>query len=206
MHRWTNVTWCARSSANALHLLLTIVLAAGVSLAASAAQAGDDSGRMAPHFVLTASDGRTVSDDDFLGQHLLVFFGYTGCPDLCPTGLQVMARVMDLLGPLSAKVQPLFVTLDPDRDTRDVISTYVANFHPRLLGLTGSQDMIASVAKGFRVKYAKTALPEGGYAIDHTAAIFHVGPDGTILDRYPQGFAAEEIAAQLQSAFSREDD
>ncbi len=157
----------------------------------------DDEPRVAPHFILSTSNGATVSDADFRGQHLLVFFGYTSCPDICPTSLSVIAQVLDLLGDSAAKVQPLFVTLDPQRDTAGILSPYVASFHPRLVGLYGPQSMIDSVAKGFRVKHERVELGGGAYAIDHSAAIFHVGPDGTLLNRFQPGLPAEEIARRL---------
>jgi protein SCO1/2 len=182
-----------------------VSLAAALALVAMQANvlAGepvDDTARRAPHFILSTSNGETVTDADFEGRHLIVFFGYTSCPDVCPTGLQVMAQVMDLLGENAALVQPLFVTLDPARDTETVLARYVASFHPRLLGLTGPQAMIDSVASGYRVKHERVSFEDGSYAIDHTAAIFHVGPEGTLIDRFSPGLSAVDIAARMRAA------
>lgn len=182
--------------------ILSATLAVLSGNAGAIAGEEDDGIRAAPHFILRASSGVTVADADFRGRHLLVFFGYTSCPDVCPTGLAVVAQAMDLLGDVAAKVQPLFVTLDPARDTEAVLAPYVASFHPSLLGLTGSQEMVDSLAKGYRVKHERVELGVGSYAIDHTSAIFHVGPDGTLLDRFQSGLPAEDIARRLGESIS----
>lgn len=164
------------------------------------------SGDATTRFIMTASDGRTITDEDLSGKHLLVFFGYTHCPDICPTGLQVIAEVMDLLDDAGDEVQPLFITLDPARDTQAVLAEYVANFHPRILGLTGPQGMVDHVAKGYRVKHVKVSMPEqsgaDAYSIDHSASIFHMGPDGQQLGRFPPGVSAEEIAEAIRKSTS----
>lgn len=186
--------------------MLTALLMIQVTLLAySPLQAIEDNeaGWSIPRFVMTANDGRTVSDEDLRGQHLLVFFGYTNCPDVCPTGLQVISEAMDLLGPAASAVQPLFVTLDPERDTKPALASYVTHFHPRLIGLTGLSEMIERIAKGFRVRHEKVLQPgndPSAYVIDHTAAIFHIGPDGRYLGRFPPGTSATDIAETVRAA------
>lgn len=155
-------------------------------------------------FILTAHDGRTVTDEDFRGQHLLVFFGYTHCPDVCPTSLMTVARVLELLGDQARSVQVLFITVDPDRDTRTVLADFIPYFDPRIIGLTGSKDMIDRVVKGYRAKY--TQVPgdtDGSYTIDHTASLFHMGPDGEYLGRFPFETSPEDIAAKLKASLGR---
>lgn len=150
-------------------------------------------------FVLTAHDGRIVSDADFRGRHLLVFFGYTHCPDVCPSSLLTVARVLELLGPDAAAVQALFVTVDPERDTRQVLAGFVAHFDQRIIGLTGSPAMIERLSKGYRVKYAKGEVGSSGfYSVDHTATMFHMGPDGELIQRIPYETAAEQIVDGLR--------
>lgn len=167
-----------------------------------------DAGMPAPafsgRFILSTHDGRTVTDDEFRGRHLLVFFGYTHCPDVCPTSLLTLASVLERLGADAAHVQPLFITVDPERDTRDVLAAFVNHFDERIIGLTGSPAMIERVAKGFRVKFAKVAASEGYYSVDHTAAMFHVGPMGQLLGRFNYETTAEEIAAALRAAIASE--
>jgi protein SCO1/2 len=146
-------------------------LAAGLAaaLAATSALAGEPVLPFGGPFALVDHDGRPRRDTDFRGRHLLVYFGYTSCPDLCPLGLDTIAQALDLLGPRADAVQPVFVTVDPARDTPEVLREYVASFDARLLGLTGSEADIRAVAKAYRVhrRLVRTA-PEGGATlIDH---------------------------------------
>jgi protein SCO1/2 len=111
-------------------------------------------------FSLTDHTGRKVTDKDFLGKYMLVFFGYTYCPDLCPTELQVMSAALDKLGAKADDIQPIFITFDPQRDTPEVLKLYISNFHPRLVGLTGTPEEIAA-AKAYRVYYSKLENSSG---------------------------------------------
>lgn len=158
----------------------------------------------ASRFILTTHTGRTVTDEHFRGRHLLVLFGYTFCPDVCPTGLQVISGALDLLGDKAERVQPLFITVDPERDTVAVLADYVAGFHPRIIALTGPAVMIERVARDYRVRFERAASPAGGkddYLIDHTATIFHIGPDGRQLGRFSYVSTPDEIAAGLRESF-----
>jgi len=130
-------------------------------------------------FQLVDQTGKIVSDADYRGRFMLVFFGYSYCPDVCPTELATMATALDLLGPRAEKVQPIFITVDPGRDTPDALARYVASFHPRLIGLTGTADQIAHAAKAYRVFYAKSEQKgSDGYFMDHSAFVYLMGPDG----------------------------
>ena len=106
-------------------------------------------------FTLVGRDGKTVTDRAFRGKYMLVFFGFTHCPDICPAELQVMAAALDELGPKANEIIPIFITLDPERDTPPVVADYVMNFSPRFVGLTGSPEQIAEAAKAYRVTYSK---------------------------------------------------
>lgn len=202
--------WPQRRKREPVWLRVTIAVALVLTaltfpISSPRAGANDGASWSIPRFVLTANDGRTVSDEDLRGQHLLVFFGYTNCPDICPTGLQVISEAMDLLGAGASAVQPLFVTLDPERDTKSILNSYVTNFHPRLMGLTGPAVMVDRVAKGFHVRHEKVVQPgddPSTYAIDHTAAIFHMGPDGSYLGRFPPGTSSAEIADAVRAALA----
>lgn len=150
-------------------------------------------------FTLTAHDGRIVSDQDFAGKYRLVFFGFTFCPDICPTELQTIAQTMDLLGPESAQVQPLFVTIDPARDTAPVLADYVALFHPSILGLTGTDEQIAAVAKAYRVYYARSAGSAGAeYTMDHSTFAYLMAPDGSFITVFARGTNAEQMADAIR--------
>lgn len=151
-------------------------------------------------FTLTDNRGRTVTDADFRGKYMLIYFGYTYCPDVCPTELGVMTQAMDQLGPKAEQVQPVFITVDPDRDTVAHMNDYVGLFHPRLVGLTGTAEQVREAARAYRVYYAKApqkdAKPED-YLMDHSSFIYLMGPDGKFVGVYPGGTAADKIAQDL---------
>ncbi len=157
-------------------------------------------------FALLDHSGRAVTERDYRGRLMLLFFGYTYCPDVCPTELQVMAAVMDELGAAAEKVQPLFVTVDPARDTVEVMADYIGNFHPRLVGLTGTAAQVAAAAKAYRVAYFK-AEPAAGedetdaddYLMNHTAFTYLMGADGQFLELFRRGIAPEEMAARIRA-------
>jgi protein SCO1/2 len=152
-------------------------------------------------FTLTDHTGRTVTDGDFKGRYLLVYFGYTFCPDVCPTGLTTMTEALTQAGPAAEKVTPLFVTVDPARDTAAQMATYVKHFHPRLIGLTGTAEQIAAVAKSYRVYYAR-APHQGGdpdaYMMDHSSFFYLMGPDGKFRALFGHATPVEEMAKRIR--------
>ena len=151
-------------------------------------------------FHLTDQNGQARSDADFRGQYLLVFFGYTNCPDVCPTTLQTITTAMDKLGSDAAKVTPIFITIDPDRDTPAAMKSYAANFTPRLVALSGSPDAIAATAKLYRIYYKKVG--EGAdYSMDHTALVYLMGPDGNYLAHFSPEATADDIVKDLRQRF-----
>jgi protein SCO1/2 len=136
-------------------------------------------------FVLTDQDGRTVRDSDFAGRYRLIYFGYSFCPDVCPTDLQSIGQAMarlDREAPAKARrVQPIFITVDPERDTPEVLKSYVAAFHPRLIGLTGTPDQIEAVKKSYAIfstRQAPAGAAEDAYLVDHSRQTILFGPDG----------------------------
>ena len=148
-------------------------------------------------FHLTDQNGKARTEADFRGQYLLVFFGYTNCPDVCPTTLQVLTDAMAKLGPAAGKVTPIFITVDPERDTVAALKDYAANFDPRLVALTGSPAEIAAVAKEYRVYYAKSG--EGpNYGMDHTGLVYLMGPDGAFVTHFTPQATADDIATDLR--------
>ncbi|MDJ0387575.1 SCO family protein [Roseomonas sp. E05] len=154
-------------------------------------------------FTLVNQDGRTVTQADFKGQLLVAYFGYTFCPDVCPTELGGIAGAMDLLAPEeAARVTPVLFTIDPERDTPAQLKAYVSNFHPRMVGLTGSPEQVAETAKRFRVFYAKVERPEmSEYLMDHSSFVYLIGEGGRVLSllrpQTPPEAIAEAIRAQL---------
>ncbi len=160
--------------------------------------AGQEQAAVGGRFVLIDQNGRARSDRDFRGKWMLVYFGYTWCPDVCPTTLQDMATALHRLGPKAQQIVPLFITLDPARDHPAVLRKYLASFGPEFEGLTGTPKQIAAIAQAYHVYYARRALPGGGYSVDHASAIYLMDPDGqfvTILDDQQGASALEKDLA-----------
>ena len=128
-------------------------------------------------FALTDQNGLRRTDKDFRGRYVLLYFGYTYCPDVCPTTLGVMSDALAKLGTRSSRIVPVFVTIDPERDTPAALKKYLAAFGPNFVGLTGSLADVTSVAHEYRVYFAKQKLDGGGYALDHSSVIYLLGPD-----------------------------
>jgi cytochrome oxidase Cu insertion factor (SCO1/SenC/PrrC family) len=152
-------------------------------------------------FALVDHTGTARTDQDFRGKVLLVYFGFTFCPDVCPTDLQQIGLALDGLGPLAAEVQPLFITLDPKRDTPEHLAEYVPSFHKDILGLTGSATAVRAAADAYKVYYREVAR-EGGsdYTIDHSAFLYLMDRDGRFLGFLPPGTSAERIAETLRGS------
>jgi protein SCO1/2 len=155
--------------------------------------------RVGGRFTLSDPAGRRVALADFRGKLVLLYFGFVSCPDVCPTDLAQVAQALRALGPSADEVQPLFVTLDPERDSPAVLREYAAAFHPRLLPLTGTPEEIRRVATAYKVFFEKVALPQGkGYTIDHTAYTFLLDRRGEFLILFPPGTSAERMAFMLR--------
>jgi protein SCO1 len=150
-------------------------------------------------FTLTAADGTTATDQTYRGKWLLVYFGYTFCPDTCPTALNEIAGVLERLGPDAAKLQPLFITVDPERDTPEVMGKYVDSFDPRIVGLTGSPQQIADTAKEYGVYYTphKSGKDDGDYLIEHSSYIYIMDPRGIFVKAFDPDTPADRIAESL---------
>ena len=148
---------------------------------------------------LVDQNGRRRTDAEFRGKLLILYFGYTHCPDVCPTDLIAISSAIRLLGAAGNNVQPIFITVDPQRDTVEHLRGYVSTFHPRLIGLTGSEHDIRTLALAYKVYYAKVAAEHGEpYAIDHTGFIYLVGGDGKYLGFFPPGTPPERMVEVIQ--------
>lgn len=155
-------------------------------------------------FELVNQDGQTVTEQDFLGKYLLVYFGFSYCPDVCPTDLAILGEAVSLMeqeDPERAKkVLPVFITIDPERDQPADVKDYVENFHDRMVGLTGSLEQIAQVAKSYRVYYAKGEPDEDGdYVMSHSAFTYMMGPDGKFMSMFKHGSQPAEMAQSTLS-------
>jgi protein SCO1 len=190
--------------------LFTTLIAAAAALAlagcsgtgAPAAEAPLAGADIGGDFALTSSDGRTVKWGDFAGKYRVVYFGYAFCPDICPTDMQRTAQGLKVLKASdpakAAKIQPIFITIDPERDTAKVVGEFAAAFSPDIIGLTGTPEQIAAAAKAFRVFYAKgEAVDGGGYLVDHSNIVYLFGPEGEPLATLPVDKGADAVAAEL---------
>ena len=151
-------------------------------------------------FSLIDQNGRRVTDKDFLGRPMLIFFGFTFCPDICPSGLQVISSVLDQLGTKGERIVPIFVTIDPERDTPDQLKSYLASFHPRLVGLSGTSVEIADVAKKYRVyfKKVKDEKSTADYTMDHTTIIYLMDEKGQFVAHFSHATSADKLAEGLR--------
>lgn len=187
-----------------LLLWLAFVWEPAPSLPAQAAVTQETEAPAGGDFQLASPDG-PVALSDFRGKVVALYFGYTFCPDVCPTSLVALAQAFALLAPHELeKTKGLFVTVDPERDTLDVLKVYVPYFHPGLTGLTGSATQIAEVARRYGVRYMKQQADKDGlYSVDHSSFIALIAPDGKLVTRLPHGTPPQEIARKIQELLSR---
>lgn len=152
-------------------------------------------------FMMMDHYGEMVTDRDFGDRYQLIYFGYTFCPDVCPSAMMVITQALKLLGDDAARIQPLFISVDPERDTPHVLREYVSYFHPGIIGLTGSPELLARTAANFRVTYEKVqvpGMPADQYQMDHSAGVFLMAPDGRLLVKFAHGMLAKDMAARIK--------
>lgn len=194
-------------------LLAALIAGATAALGADAAPvtrhlpAAQEPAALLPRYLLRDPQGRAVSIDDFRGRFQLVTFGFVSCPDVCPTTLLEFKQVLGLLGDEARRLQPIFITIDPERDTRDILREYTAAFDARILGLTGSPELVRRAADSFRIQYEKVrepgAKPEN-YTMNHTAGMVLLDTNGRFLARYAYAMPAAEIAQRIRQAMAVE--
>ena len=189
---------------------LVAAAAAVITLAASQAGAHErkpaepnalPAGEFGGPFVLVDHQGRMVTERTYLGLMQVIYFGYTHCPDICPIDAANIAQAVDLLGPAAKEVQPLFITIDPARDTAQRLSEWLGAIHPRFVGLTGPEHTVAAATKAFKVVYEKVETANGyDYAVAHPGLIYVIDRDGHFLFLLPPGTPPEVIAEELRAA------
>jgi cytochrome oxidase Cu insertion factor (SCO1/SenC/PrrC family) len=150
-------------------------------------------------FVLVNQDGKTVSEADFKGKYMLIYFGFTYCPDVCPTSLTTMGDALDILGDKAENITPVFITVDPERDDPEALKMYVEYFHPRLVGLTGSVDQVTAAAKSYKAYFSKfgDGYGDDDYTMDHSSITYLMAPDGKFVTHFGHGVEAEPMAEKL---------
>ena len=190
--------WLRMMSSFALASCLALMVMTSTALAQT--QASVSSGIIA-RYLLAGPSGQAVSHDDFRGRFQLITFGYTFCPDVCPTTLAEMTQVLNSLSEADAKkLSLIFITVDPERDTPSVLKTYTSFFDARIVGLSGSIELINRAAKNFKVRYAKVS-PAGSnpehYSADHSAGMFLLGPDGQFIKKFAYGKPINELKTEV---------
>ncbi len=156
-------------------------------------------------FELTAHTGQRVRDTDYRGKLMVVYFGFTYCPDICPAGLQVITAALDKLKRGADRIAPLFITIDPERDTPAQLKSYVASFHPSLTGLTGTAEDISAVAKAYRVYYRKAQNPDlSDYTMDHTSFMYLMDGKGEFITHFPHAVTPDKLAERLELELTRQ--
>jgi protein SCO1 len=183
--------------------LATAVLTMAIAVARLGAHSQADNAAtavpgMGGHFRLLTAEGSAVTEGSFPGKWLLVYFGYTFCPDACPTAMNALGVTLDELGPLAAEVQPIFITVDPERDTPQVVADYVKAFDPRIVGLSGTPEQIAAAAKEFRVYYQIRPLGSDEYAIDHSSFIYVIDPQGRVVELLTGNLPGHSMTEELR--------
>lgn len=184
-------------------VVIVLALAVGVYVWRSDAGGGAGGGGAAligGPFTLVDQNGGQRRDTDFRGSYMLIYFGYSFCPDVCTTALSDMSQALDRVGPAAQKVQPIFITIDPARDTVEQLKSYGANFHPRMVALTGRPEAIASAAKAYRVYFAKSkeTADQPEYLMDHSSIIFLMDRDGRYLTHFTHATPVDTMANAIR--------
>ncbi len=165
-------------------------------------EANAESVEINPRYLLADGRGRPVGNEDFPGRFQLITFGYTFCPDVCPTTLATMTLILGRLGARAARLQPVFISVDPERDSAEAVERYTHYFDARILGLTGSPELVRRAAEHFKVTYRKYAEPgaaPGNYSIDHSAGMYLLGPDGNFITKFAHSANPNDTAARIDA-------
>ena len=179
-----------------------LAAAAVITFAPRPAQdGGSQAASVGGPFALTTAEGKTLTDAELRGAPFLVFFGFTHCPDICPTKLFELSEVLRAAGPKGDKLKALFVTVDPERDTAETMKSYLGSFDPRIVGLTGDRPSIDAMIKNYRAYARKVPMKDGDYTMDHTALVYLMGKDGNFIGAFnierPPAEAAQEWLRHL---------
>lgn len=181
-------------------LFLALALSGPLAAQTASLPMAEESVGINPRYLLQDPNGRSVTSEDFRGRFQLIAFGYTYCPDICPTTLVEMAAILKQLGDQAGRLQAIFITVDPERDSAQVLKTYTGFFDPRIIGLTGSPALIRRAADNFKIRYAKVREPGGDpahYAVDHSAGMFLLGPDGSFITKFAFATPVDELSARI---------
>lgn len=181
-----------------LAVAFSLVLPAAIPVRAQHDLGLGETRDIVPRYLLQDVNGRATTPEDHKGYYQLIAFGYTFCPDICPTTLTDMAAVLKALGPQAQRLRPIFISVDPERDTLQVLREYTAFFDPRIIGMTGSPALVSRAAQNFKVRYQKVPKEHGNYAVDHSAGMYLLGPDGSFAKKFAYATPPAEIATTIR--------
>jgi protein SCO1/2 len=201
------MSWRTSGALLAASLLVGAPALAQPAAGARHVAAPQDALPLMPRYLLMDVQGRAVTQEDFRGRFQLVSFGFISCPDVCPTTLLEVRHILEGLGALAPRLQAIFITVDPERDTREVLRDYTAAFDKRILGLTGSPELVRRAADSFRVQYEKVSEPGAAadnYTMSHTAGLVLLDPHGRFLARFAYAMPAAEISERIRAALAAE--
>ena len=208
-----------RTGKSALPVIVGVIVAAVLTIALLVwlGQKGGDANRASTgesliggSFTLVNQDGKPFTDKDLRGKYALIYFGYTHCPDVCPTSLQAMSDALDKLGPLADRIRPVMISVDPERDTPEQMKDYLSNFREGFIGLTGTPEQVRQAAQAFRVFYRKVLedkgeaekAASGDYLMDHSSIIYLMDPEGRYVDHYPSSIDPDRLAEGIRKAIA----
>ena len=155
-------------------------------------------------FELVDQNGKPFTEKDLKGKYSLIYFGYTFCPDVCPTELQTMTQALEMLGPLAKKIRPVMISVDPERDTPEVLKEYLTNFYPGFVGLTGTPEQVRRAGQAYRVFYRKTDEKSASdYLMDHSSIVYLMDPEGRYLKHFAYGTTPEKMAEGIRKAIEK---
>ncbi len=155
-------------------------------------------------FELVDQNGKPFTEKDLKGKYSLIYFGYTYCPDVCPTELQTMTQALEMLGPLAKKIRPVMISVDPERDTPEVLKEYLTNFYPGFVGLTGTPEQVRKAGQAYRVFYRKTDEKSASdYLMDHSSIVYLMDPEGRYLKHFAYGTTPEKMAEGIRKAIEK---
>ncbi len=198
-----------KTGKSAIPLLAAVIVAVIASIGllfwlAGNRKADTDQPVIGGAFELVDQNGKPFTEKDLKGKYSLIYFGYTYCPDVCPTELQTMTQALEMLGPMASRIRPVMISVDPERDTPEVLKEYLSNFYPGFVGLTGTPEQVRKAGQAYRVFYRKTDEKSASeYLMDHSSIVYLMDPEGRYLKHFAYGTSPEKMAEGIRKAIEK---
>ncbi len=198
-----------KTGKSAIPLLAAVIVAVIASIGllfwlAGNRKADTDQPVIGGAFELVDQNGKPFTEKNLKGKYSLIYFGYTYCPDVCPTELQTMTQALEMLGPMASRIRPVMISVDPERDTPEVLKEYLTNFYPGFVGLTGTPEQVRKAGQAYRVFYRKTDEKSASeYLMDHSSIVYLMDPEGRYLKHFAYGTSPEKMAEGIRKAIEK---